>query len=123
MGLLCYYMPGYAGIEGTPNRIGQPRGGISILEGGEGTRTRIAELRWKEVVDVQNGSRFGYVEDLEVDLESGQVRALVLPGRRRLFGLLGREEDRYIPWDRVRRFGEDIILVEQEPRPARRRRT
>ena len=54
-------------------------------------------------------------EDLEVDLESGQVRALVLPGRRRLFGLLGREEDRYIPWDRVRRFGEDIILVEQEP--------
>lgn len=54
-------------------------------------RTRIAELRWKEVVDVQNGSRFGYVEDLEVDLESGQVRALVLPGRRRLFGLLGRE--------------------------------
>ena len=121
MGLLCYYMPGYAGIEGTPNRIGQPRGGISILEGGEGMRTRIAELRWKEVVDVQNGSRFGYVEDLEVDLESGQVRALVLPGRRRLFGLLGREEDRYIPWDRVRRFGEDIILVEQEPRPARRR--
>ena len=67
-------------------------------------RTRIAELRWKEVVDVQNGSRFGYVEDLEVDLESGQVRALVLPGRRRLFGLLGREEDRYIPWDRVRRW-------------------
>ena len=85
-------------------------------------RTRIAELRWKEVVDVQNGSRFGYVEDLEVDLESGQVRALVLPGRRRLFGLLGREEDRYIPWDRVRRFGEDIILVEQEPQPRALRR-
>ena len=84
--------------------------------------TRIAELRWKEVVDVQNGSRFGYVEDLEVDLESGQVRALVLPGRRRLFGLLGREEDRYIPWDRVRRFGEDIILVEQEPQPRALRR-
>ena len=83
-------------------------------------RTRIAELRWKEVVDVQNGSRFGYVEDLEVDLESGQVRALVLPGRRRLFGLLGREEDRYIPWDRGRRFGEQIILVEQDPRPPRR---
>ena len=123
MGLLCYYMPLYPRIEGPPDVIGQPRGGISILEGGEGMRTRIAELRWKEVVDVQNGSRFGYVEDLEVDLESGQVRALVLPGRRRLFGLLGREEDRYIPWDRVRRFGEDIILVEQEPRPARRRRT
>ena len=76
--------------------------------------TRIAELRYKEVISVEDGSRFGFVGDMEVDLDSGQVRALVVPGRLRLFGLLGREEDRYIPWDRVRRFGEDIILVERE---------
>lgn len=84
--------------------------------------TRIAELRYKEVISVVDGSRFGYVGDMEVDLDSGQVRALIVPGRRRLFGLLGREEDRYIPWDRVRRFGEDIILVEQEPQPRALRR-
>lgn len=78
--------------------------------------TRIAELRYKEVISVADGSRFGYVGDMEVDLESGQVRALVVPGRRRLFGLLGREEDHYIPWSSVRRFGEDIILVEDPPR-------
>ena len=77
--------------------------------------TRIAELRYKEVISVTDGSRFGYVGDMEVDLESGQVRALVVPGRLRLFGLLGREEDRYIPWGAVRRFGEDIILVEGGP--------
>ena len=84
----------------------------------------LAELRWKEVIGLGDGSRFGYVEDMEVDLESDQIRALVVPGRRRLFGLLGREADRYIPWSAVRRFGEDIILVEQEPqpRPPRRRR-
>ena len=74
--------------------------------------TRIAELRYKEVISVTDGSRFGYVGDMEVDLESGQVRALVVPGRLRLFGLLGREEDRIFPWESVRRFGEDIILVE-----------
>ena len=84
--------------------------------------TRIADLRYKEVISVADGSRFGYVGDMEIDLDSGQVRALVVPGRRRLFGLLGREEDRYIPWDRVRRFGEDIILVEQEPQPRALRR-
>lgn len=86
--------------------------------------TRIADLRYKEVISVADGSRFGYVGDMEIDLDSGQVRALVVPGRRRLFGLLGREEDRYIPWSAVRRFGEDIILVEQDPqaRPPRRRR-
>lgn len=78
---------------------------------------RITQLKYKEVISIADGSRFGYIGDLELDLESGQVRALVVPGRRRLFGLLGREEDLYIPWGSVRRFGEDIILVEQEPRP------
>lgn len=75
--------------------------------------TRIAELRYKEVISVEDGTRYGYVGDMEVDLESGQVKALVVPGRRRFFGLLGREEDKVIPWTSVRRFGEDIILVEQ----------
>ena len=74
--------------------------------------SRIAELRDKEVIDVSDGSRFGYVGDVEVDLETGKIRSLVVPGRLRLFGLLGREEDRLFPWEAVRRFGEDIILVE-----------
>ena len=51
--------------------------------------TRIAELRYKEVISVEDGSRFGYVGDMEVDMDTGQVRALVVPGRRRFFGLLG----------------------------------
>ena len=84
--------------------------------------TRIADLRYQEVVSVSDGSRFGFVGDMEVDLESGQVQALVVPGRLRLFGLLGREEERRIPWEMVRRFGEDIILVEDVPRPRQPRR-
>ena len=74
--------------------------------------SRITKLRDKEIIDVRNGSRYGYVGDLEIDLESGKVRALVVPGRLRLFGLLGRERERVFPWESVRRIGEDIILVE-----------
>lgn len=74
--------------------------------------TRMAQLRCKEVISLADGSRFGYVGDMEIDMESGQVRALVVPGRLRLFGLLGREEERRIPWEAVHRFGEDIILVD-----------
>lgn len=85
-------------------------------------QTRIAQLRYKEIVSVVDGSRLGFVGDMEVDLDSGQVRALVVPGRRRFFGLLGREEDHYIPWDSVRRFGEDIILVGGEQSVPRRTR-
>ena len=76
---------------------------------------RVSELRYKEIINVSDGSRYGWVGDVEVDLESGQVRALVVPGRLRLFGLLGREEARVFPWEAVRRFGADTILVETPP--------
>lgn len=86
--------------------------------------TRIAQLRLKEIISVSDGSRFGYVGDLEVDADSGRVCSLIIPGRLRLFGLLGREEDCVIPWESVRRFGEDTILVEGQPaRRPRRLRT
>ena len=62
-----------------------------------------------------DGSRYGYVGDAEIDLETGQVCSLIVPGRLRLLGLLGREEDRVFPWSSVRRFGEDTILVEDVP--------
>lgn len=75
----------------------------------------MGQMRLKEVISIGDGSRFGYVGDLELDLDSGRVRALIIPGRLRLFGLLGREEDIVIPWESVRRFGEDIILVDGVP--------
>ena len=54
-------------------------------------KSRIADLRCKEIINVTDGSRFGYVGDVEVDLDTGRICALVVPGRLRLFGLLGRE--------------------------------
>ena len=83
----------------------------------------VSELRCKEIIDVRDGGRFGYVGDVAVDLDSGQVKALIVPGRLRLLGLLGREEDIVFPWTAVRRVGEDVILVEgAEKRSVRRLR-
>ena len=79
--------------------------------------SRMGELRCKEVIGVTDGTRYGYVGDAEVDLQTGRLRSLVVPGRLRFFGLLGREPERVFPWSAVRHFGEDIILVEP-PSPA-----
>ena len=85
--------------------------------------TRIGDLRWKEVINVNDGTRYGYVGDAEVDVGTGQIRALIVPGRLRWFGLLGREPEQVFPWSAVKRFGEDLILVEEAgiTGPARRR--
>lgn len=73
---------------------------------------KISELRFKEIIDVSDGCRYGYPQDIVVDLTTGLVTAMVVPGRPRFFGLLGRDEDVLIPWSRVRQVGEDIILVD-----------
>ena len=79
---------------------------------------RMAELRSKEVVSVRDGGRLGFVCDLELDVKSAAITALVVYGRSRLFGLLGREPDTVIPWDEVEMIGGDIVLVKC-PAPPR----
>lgn len=74
---------------------------------------RAAELRLLDVVNVVDGRKLGYVYDLDVDVDTGDIHALLLPGDsgRRLFSLFSRKPDISIPWSRVRKIGVDVILV------------
>ena len=75
---------------------------------------RMSDLRRREVINICDGCRVGFVSDLELESVGGNVIALIVPGKAKLFGLLGREEDFCIPWGCIRRLGSDIILVEVE---------
>lgn len=81
-----------------------------------------SELRCKEVIDVHSGFRLGYVCDAEFDDAEGRLISLVTPGRAKLFGLLGREDDYVIPWSCIARIGGDIILVDAKGDYQRRKR-
>lgn len=84
---------------------------------------RIVDLRCKEVINLCDGARLGYIGDVEVDVVCGRVVAVVVPGRCRLFGLLGREEDYVIPWEAIEKIGDDIVLVRYDlPIPRRERK-
>ena len=74
---------------------------------------RFTQLRRKEVINLCDGCRLGCVGDVEVKLPEGEVRALIVFGPCRFFGLFGRGEDYYIPWDCVQKFGDDIILIDK----------
>ena len=80
---------------------------------------RVTDLSCKEVVCIRDGARLGYVADVEVEVPDGQVCAIVVPGKCRFFGLLGRTEDFVIPWNAIRRVGDDIILVDCAPSDCR----
>lgn len=74
---------------------------------------RASELRLLDVINLVDGRKLGYVYDLDVDVETGSIRALLLPGDggRRGWSLFGRRPDIAVPWARVRKIGVDVILV------------
>lgn len=73
---------------------------------------RFTNLRCKEVINICDGCRLGYVSDVELDLVCGKVVAILVPGPCRFFGLFGRDHDYVIPWNCIKRIGGDIILVD-----------
>lgn len=78
--------------------------------------SNLNHLRYKEVISITDGTRYGYVGDLTFDLEEGKIKTLIVPGQGKyFFGLFGKRETRVIRWEQIRRFGQDIILVEGEP--------
>ena len=81
-----------------------------------------SELRYKEVIDIHTGFRLGYVCDAEFDDAEGRLCSLVTPGRAKLFGLLGREDDYVLPWGSIVRIGSDIVLVDVKESVQRRKR-
>ena len=84
---------------------------------------RLTELRHKEVVNIKDGARLGFVCDCEIDVVTSNVVAIIVFGERRFFGLFGRAEDIVIPWCDIEKFGEDIILVCFEPHFSRCRKS
>ncbi|ADU50991.1 sporulation protein, YlmC/YmxH family [Thermaerobacter marianensis DSM 12885] len=72
---------------------------------------KTSDLRTRDVINIVDGRRLGWVGDVEIDLQTGRIQAIVVPGPVRWFGLLGRDRDYVIPWEQIVRFGQDVILV------------
>jgi YlmC/YmxH family sporulation protein len=71
----------------------------------------IEELARKDVININDGSRLGFVCDVEIDICDGRVKSIIIYGRAKFFGLFGRDEDIIVPWCDIQKIGEDIILV------------
>ncbi len=73
---------------------------------------RLTDLRDRDVVNVNDGRRLGVVSDLELDLENGTVKAIVIPAAGGLRGVLGKKNDLVIAWENIVKVGVDTILVD-----------
>ena len=64
------------------------------------------------MINLCDGSRLGYVSDIEIDLDCGSVISLLVPGDARLFSF-GKCELIRVLWCDIER-GDDVILVRKQ---------
>lgn len=74
-------------------------------------------LSGKTVINVCDARKLGHIVNYEIDLCEGRITAVFVPGECGFFGF-GKSADIRIPWDKIRKIGEDAILVELPPRPV-----
>ncbi|MGP4072572.1 YlmC/YmxH family sporulation protein [Piscibacillus sp. B03] len=71
----------------------------------------LSDLQTKDIINVENGQKIGFINDLEIDVTVGVVLALVVTTRSKMFGLFGQDEELLIRWSNIDTIGEDVILV------------
>ncbi|MBQ2897234.1 MAG: YlmC/YmxH family sporulation protein [Clostridia bacterium] len=73
---------------------------------------KTSDFRQKEVINIYDGKRLGYVCDVDIDITTGKLNAIIIPGGAKFLGLFGTADDYVIPWNNIKTVGEDIILVD-----------
>lgn len=67
----------------------------------------------KDVITVNDGMKIGTVSDAEFDTETGCITALIISGKQRFFGIVGKTEDIRINWCDIEVIGDDTILIKK----------
>lgn len=70
----------------------------------------INNLRQMEIIDINSGSKMGYIKDLKVDCEDYRIISIVLPTLKSSW--FNKNNSIEIPWENVKKIGVDVILVD-----------
>ena len=70
------------------------------------------DFKHKEVININDGKRLGYVQDVCADLETGKITSIIVPGSNKVLNLFIQSNEIVIPWQNIKCIGDDLILVE-----------
>ena len=70
------------------------------------------DFKHKEVINIKDGKRLGFVQDVCADLGTGKITSIIVPGGNKLINIFSQNNDIEIPWQNIKCIGDDLILVE-----------
>ncbi|MBU3181626.1 YlmC/YmxH family sporulation protein [Clostridium psychrophilum] len=70
----------------------------------------INNLRQMEIIDINSGSKLGYIKDFKVDCDDYRIISILLPTQKSSW--FNKNNSVEIPWDKIKKIGVDVILVD-----------
>ena len=67
------------------------------------------DFKHKEVINITDGKKLGFVQDVTANLETGTITSIIVPGNAKLLNLFTSGNEVVIPWDKVKCIGDDLM--------------
>lgn len=74
--------------------------------------SRGLDFKQKEVININDGKMLGFVIDVNADFENGEIHSIIVAPAGRLFGNFLNKNNITIDWKKIKKIGEDVILVD-----------
>lgn len=73
---------------------------------------RTCDLRQKEVINIRNAEKLGFIRDVEIDFDTGKIDAVIIPKRNSIFKIFSSEKEYEILWSDIVQIGREVVLVD-----------
>lgn len=70
------------------------------------------DFKQKEVININDGKIIGFVIDVNADFQNGEINSIIVAQTGKLLGSMFGKNNITIPWDKIKKIGEDVIIVE-----------
>ena len=82
---------------------------------------RLEELKHKEVINNCDCKILGFVKDIEFNICTGCIEAIIVSGPTRFCGLICCDYEYVIPHKCIEQVGPDIIMVKIDEKEAKKK--
>lgn len=72
----------------------------------------IANLRNMEVIEINSGTKLGFIKDFKIDCDEYKIISIILPSGK--MSWFGKSDDIEILWENVEKVGVDVIIVDSK---------
>jgi len=73
---------------------------------------KLTELMSKDIINDEDGIKLGKIIDIELDSNDGNIISVIINKGIKLSNIFSTKEQIVIPWSKIIKIGNDVIIVD-----------